>query len=208
MLKRIFPFYMLVVCALLVGCKQEGHSSHHSLLKEIEMAPRVPVKSDAFKKVPPLAAKQFVLVNWEHPKRTFYTTKRKGQLKRFKCSGCHTSKITKRNEVQFKATHSDIVVQHAKKGVLQCTTCHDSSNMNLLRTPSGKKVSFDRSYELCSSCHSKRANDWAGGGHGKRIKYWAGQRAVKTCTSCHNPHKPLFGKRWPKTYFRLPTKKH
>jgi hypothetical protein len=39
-----------------------------------------------------------------------------------------------------------------------------------------------------------------GGAHGKRVTNWAGTRVVKSCTSCHDPHSPLFKKRWPKTY--------
>jgi cytochrome c2 len=39
-----------------------------------------------------------------------------------------------------------------------------------------------------------------GGAHGKRISYWAGQRVVKNCTACHDPHSPRFKKRWPVIY--------
>ena len=39
-----------------------------------------------------------------------------------------------------------------------------------------------------------------GGAHGKRLSYWAGQRVVTNCASCHNPHSPRFEKRWPVTY--------
>ncbi len=52
----------------------------------------------------------------------------------------------------------------------------------------GQKIDFDHSYQLCGQCHFRQKRDWLGGAHGKRETYWAGERVVRNCTSCHNPH--------------------
>jgi len=132
--------------------------------------------------------------------RLFRTETRKDKIERFKCSQCHNNKevkITRAAEI----AHGDIVVVHGGQGKpLACLTCHKEDERDYLVTELGSRVDMDHSYQMCGRCHFRERRDWVGGAHGKRVSYWAGERIVKNCTSCHDPHSPLFEKRWPKTY--------
>ncbi len=83
---------------------------------------------------------------------------------------------------------------------LPCYTCHSKINRDFLNTSKNNKIDFNHVYEMCGECHFRQKKDWIGGAHGKRVTYWAGERVVKNCTSCHAPHSPRFKKRWPATY--------
>lgn len=182
-------------------------SDHASFLDRIRRQKVRPVSDHSFPKVPKIQGTKWISVAWETPKRWFYVAPREGQIKRYPCRSCHDGQMKPVSENRFRATHGDVVLKHAMTGVLQCRSCHDTKDMNQLRTPAGLQVSMNESHRLCASCHSRQAQDWAGGAHGKRETYWQGTRVVRTCTGCHNPHTPLFGKRWPKTYFRYPVQK-
>ncbi|MCP3923469.1 MAG: hypothetical protein GY714_12895 [Desulfobacterales bacterium] len=143
--------------------------------------------------------KNVVKVKEDYQGGVFYTKSRKSEITRYKCSSCHkTQKKVMKNAANI--THGDIQVVHGGKNKLECNTCHSKNDRNFLVTAKGTKVDFDHVYNLCGQCHFRQKKDWIGGAHGKRITYWAGERAVKNCTACHNPHSPLFKKRWPKTY--------
>ena len=130
----------------------------------------------------------------------FWVETRKDKMTRFKCSQCHNNKpvnIAKAAEV----AHGDIRLNHGSpQKPLPCYTCHNKEERNFLVTEAGTKIDMDHSYQMCGQCHFRQQKDWVGGAHGKRISYWAGQRVVKNCASCHNPHSPRFEKRWPATY--------
>ena len=130
----------------------------------------------------------------------FWVETRKDKMTRFKCSQCHNNKpvnIAKAAEV----AHGDIRLNHGSPAKpLSCYTCHNKEERNYLVTEAGTKIDMDHSYQMCGQCHFRQQKDWVGGAHGKRISYWAGQRVVKNCASCHNPHSPRFEKRWPVTY--------
>ncbi len=132
--------------------------------------------------------------------RPFRTETRKEKIERFKCSQCHNNeevKITRAAEI----AHGDIVIVHGGPSKpLACLTCHNENERDFLVTETGLRVDMDHSYQMCGQCHFRERRDWVGGAHGKRVSYWAGERIVKNCTSCHNPHSPRFEKRWPKTY--------
>jgi hypothetical protein len=143
--------------------------------------------------------KNVVKVRQEYKGGIFYTETRKNEITRYKCSSCHkTKKKIMKNAA--KITHGDVRVIHGGKDKLECNTCHSKDDRDFLITAKGTQVEFDHVYNLCGQCHFRQKKDWIGGAHGKRITYWAGDRAVKNCTSCHNPHSPKFKKRWPKTY--------
>lgn len=182
-------------------------SQHTSLLEHIQQTKSRPTTPAHFPKVPDAATDKLVKVNWPEPQRTFFVNTRIPHLKRYPCSSCHDNQMKGTSPARFQATHADIVLKHANTGVLQCKSCHNAQSMNDLRTPAGLSVSMNESHLLCASCHSRQAKDWAGGSHGKRETFWHGTRVIRTCTGCHNPHAPLFGKRWPKTYFRHPVQK-
>ena len=130
----------------------------------------------------------------------FWVETRKDKMERFRCSRCHDNKPVF-SEKAKEVAHGEIKLVHGSKSKpLNCYTCHHKEERDSLETEKGEKVDMDHSYQLCGQCHFRQKKDWVGGAHGKRIKYWAGQRVVMACTSCHDPHSPRFAQRWPKTY--------
>ena len=130
----------------------------------------------------------------------FRVLARKDFINKFRCSVCHTDKkVLVKNAALF--THGDIVLNHGKgDDGLACIQCHDEDNRDFLADSSGKKIDFDHSYQLCGQCHFRQKRDWLGGAHGKRDAYWAGERVIRNCTSCHSPHSPAFKTKMPETY--------
>ena len=130
----------------------------------------------------------------------FWTDTRKDKIERFKCSQCHNNKSVLIAQA-FEIAHGDIKLDHGgREKPLSCFTCHNKEERDSLETEAGVKVDMDHSYQMCAQCHFRQQKDWVGGAHGKRVSYWAGNRVVKSCVSCHNPHSPRFKKRWPVTY--------
>ena len=130
----------------------------------------------------------------------FRVLARKESIKRFRCSVCHTKKpVLVRDGGLF--THSDIIINHGQKGdSLICIECHHEKERDFLADSQGQKIDFDHSYQLCGKCHFRQKRDWRGGAHGKRETYWAGERVIRNCTSCHDPHSPAFATKMPETY--------
>ncbi len=131
---------------------------------------------------------------------SFRVLARKDSITRYRCSVCHTDKkVLVKDAVLF--THGDIVINHGEgDNELACIQCHDEDDRDFLSDSSGKKIDFDHSYQLCGQCHFRQKRDWLGGAHGKRDAYWAGERVVRNCTSCHSPHSPAFKTKMPETY--------
>ena len=141
-----------------------------------------------------------VLVRTKYQGGFFWTESRKDKIGRFKCSQCHNNKPVSVAQAAEMA-HGDIKFDHGgQERPLSCYTCHNKQERDFLETEAGVKVDMDHSYRMCGQCHFRQLKDWVGGAHGKRVSYWAGQRVVKSCVSCHNPHTPRFKKRWPVTY--------
>jgi hypothetical protein len=141
-----------------------------------------------------------VMTKMKYQGGIFWAETRKDKVERFMCSNCHNNKKVTINKA-VEIAHGDIILVHGgKKKPLNCFTCHDKDERDFLVTENGVKVDMDHSYQMCGYCHFRQKKDWVGGAHGKRVSYWAGKRVVKNCTSCHDPHSPLFEKRWPKTY--------
>jgi len=141
-----------------------------------------------------------VLVRAPYHQGRFWTETRKNKIERFKCSQCHNNKsvsVAKAAEI----AHGDITLKHGSPDKpLSCYTCHNKEERDFLVTEAGTKIDMNHSYQMCGQCHFRQKKDWVGGAHGKRVSYWAGQRVVENCASCHNPHSPRFEKRWPVTY--------
>ncbi len=154
--------------------------------KQVDAVLSIPVKS--------------VQVTEKYQGGRFRTETRKDKLQRFSCSQCHNNKpVTVRRAAEV--AHGAIVLNHGSQDrPLSCYTCHKKDERDFLVTEHGLKVDMDHSYQMCGQCHFRQKKDWVGGAHGKRISYWAGQRVVKNCTACHDPHSPLFKKRWPAIY--------
>ncbi len=144
--------------------------------------------------------KQAVKANIQYQGGIFWTESRKDKMERYPCYACHSNKPEKIKSTK-EMVHGDILLDHGGADKpLSCATCHLKDNPHLLKTADKTNIDMDHSYDLCGQCHFRQKQDWIGGAHGKRVSNWAGKRVVKNCTSCHDPHSPLFQKRWPKTY--------
>lgn len=132
--------------------------------------------------------------------KPFWVETRKENIERFNCSGCHSkSSMGKYKDVE--PAHGGRTIDHGGNLALtSCFECHNKENRDYLKTEKIPKLEFNHAYMLCGQCHFRQKRDWIGGAHGRRVSFWVGQRIVKNCTFCHNPHSPLFKKRWPKTY--------
>ena len=141
-----------------------------------------------------------VLVTERYQGGRFRTDTRKDKMQRFSCSQCHNNKpVRVANAAEI--AHGEIVLNHGSEArPLSCYTCHNKEERDFLITEQGTKIDMDHSYQMCGQCHFRQKKDWVGGAHGKRISFWAGQRVVKNCASCHDPHSPRFKKRWPAIY--------
>ena len=129
---------------------------------------------------------------------TFLIPERKSLIKSFACTECHSKPLNQmQNVTDSKRAHWDIKLNHADSKTMNCITCHNSDDMDNLKSLTGITIDFNRSYQLCSQCHTKQFEDWKGGAHGKRIGGWAPPRASMVCVNCHNPHDPGFQSKWP-----------
>lgn len=143
---------------------------------------------------------KIVIANETYQGGSFKVLARKDSISRFRCSVCHTDKNVQVNEAAFY-THGDVKINHGKgENKLTCIDCHHEKDRDSLVDKQGRKIDFDHSYQLCGQCHFRPKRDWVGGAHGKRVTYWTGERVVKNCTSCHNPHSPAFIAKMPETY--------
>ena len=129
--------------------------------------------------------------------KSFLIPERKGKIKSYACIECHTKPLKQMQGKELKKAHWNINIKHADINTMNCVTCHDSKSMNNLTSLTGKAIDFNKSYKLCSQCHTKQFKDWKGGAHGKKIGGWAPPRASLTCVNCHNPHSPSFTSKWP-----------
>jgi hypothetical protein len=194
---RRFPALGLVLVASLLGSCEFGH--HESLPS------RLAKKTDSVAEPIPqevladLSLPKSVPTRWRgESARDFQVAQRHSTLRTFPCTQCHTGNFVpdgKRDGPQ--KAHWDMDLHHAGKGTMDCFTCHAPEDGMTLRTLRGDTVGFDHAYQLCAQCHSSQAKDWSIGAHGKREGGWAGDRVVRSCTGCHNPHDPAFDTRLP-----------
>ncbi len=177
---------------------QLAMASGQSLLDKIKGATE-PVDNTKIESAYTLTAKT-VQAEETYQGGTFRVLARKDKITRYRCSVCHTDKkVLVKNGALY--THSDIAINHGKgQNKLECIQCHDEKNRDVLSDAAGTKIDFDHSYKLCGQCHFRQKRDWLGGAHGKRETYWAGERVIRNCTSCHNPHSPAFKTKMPETY--------
>lgn len=125
-----------------------------------------------------------------YPEAPPFTVAPRVYKKRFRhdCSRCHDEGDTDPEPRPLKTRHIREINHGGNR--FWCLTCHDSNNMDFLRTSREEKIGFDKSYLICGSCHAKRQKDWYFGAHGKRVSGWQGERVILACTQCHNPHSP------------------
>lgn len=107
----------------------------------------------------------------------------------FPCSDCHKKMEINYTPRELKEKHADLVVDHGNDR-FWCTACHDGKGMDFLASKDGRRIDMDHGYLHCGECHFKAHKDWEYGVHGLRIGMWQGTRVLRTCTECHDAHRP------------------
>ena len=203
LLSGIIPWIVRGLCLLLAGAyitaSQPAHASGDESILEIIRHANEPFDPNSVDSVYPVPEKT-VRAKEKYQGGTFRVLARKEFIERYKCSTCHSGKKIKVNK-GAELTHGDVRINHGRGGnELVCVDCHHAVESDFLVNKKGRKIDFDHSYLLCGQCHFRQKRDWLGGAHGKRVKYWAGERVINNCATCHNPHSPKFEKRMPATY--------
>lgn len=115
-------------------------------------------------------------------------------LPTYPCSSCHDDlprRPERRKLVEFH-TARNRELNHGDTEYW-CYQCHSAKNIDrLVVIASGRLISFDQAYLLCGSCHGDKLRDWKAAVHGKTMGNWRGNKIRRSCTGCHNPHKPKF----------------
>ena len=195
---RKLPTIFVCLFALLLGSSGSMEASDKSFLDSVKESDE-PFDNRSVSQVQPVVEKT-VLAKEVDQTGSFRVLARKQEIERYKCSSCHTDKKVLVNYAQ-ELTHANVVINHGREGSeLSCIDCHHPEDRDFLEDKKGRKIDFDHSYQLCGQCHFRQKRDWLGGAHGKRVSYWAGERVVYNCASCHDPHSPKFEKRFPATY--------
>lgn len=192
MKNKTLTYYFIVLFILgFYSCKEEGE--YHSISDKIE-AEGKPYHGKLSSDPLLVDSELITITEGEH---TFLIPERKGQIKSFACTECHTRPVAQMKNSDAQKAHWDIKLNHANSEVMNCATCHNGNDMNKLNALTGQSIDFNLSYKLCAQCHFSQFEDWKGGAHGKKVAGWAPPRASMTCVNCHNPHSPGFEKRWP-----------
>ncbi len=188
---------IILLATMITSCNKHDEHKYHTITDKIEAESVHPdsvhVSSDRFHE-----GIDTMSVTVEG--HTFLIPKRKEHLKSYKCSDCHTKPIEQLKGKNGQRAHWDIKLNHANENTMNCATCHNTNNPDDLHSLTGNTIDFNNSYNLCSQCHSKQYQDWAGGAHGKKVGGWAPPRVSFTCVNCHNPHSPSFEPRWPSRF--------
>ncbi|WP_405206598.1 cytochrome c3 family protein [Aquimarina sp. LLG6339-5] len=189
-------FFTCVFLTTLISCKHQ-ENEYHSLTDKIK------AKSEKYQGVS-ISSESYIgnlktieIIEGDH---IFLIPDRKSQITSYACTECHSKPVSELKGTEFKKAHWDIVIEHANQKTMNCLSCHNSNDMNNLKSLTGATIDFNRSYKLCAQCHSNQFEDWKGGAHGKNIGGWADPRAAMTCVNCHNPHKPKILSRWPSRF--------
>jgi len=192
-----FGFLFLLPAAVFLAC-QPAMAGHGSVLERIHAA------EQPFDKLQIGSAYQLpvntVLAKETYQGGVFRVLGRKHAISRYRCSVCHTKQTPQVRDGAL-ITHGYVNIRHGEgENALACIECHNRQDRDFLIDMEGQKIDFDHSYKLCGQCHFRPKRDWLGGAHGKRVTYWAGERVVMNCTSCHDPHSPAFKTKMPETY--------
>ena len=202
LLAWINPWITGWLCLCLLGVflavPETAHASQGESILEIIRQANAPFDQDSVDSVYPLSEK--TVRARDHQGGTFRVLARTEFIERYKCTTCHKKKKVNVNK-GAELTHGDVKIKHGEgDNELVCVDCHHAVERDFLEDKKGRKIDLDHSYQLCGQCHFRQKRDWLGGAHGKRVKYWAGERVIRNCTTCHNPHSPRFKKRMPATY--------
>ena len=191
---KILTITILILTSSCKGKKKE----YHNLMHKIE-AKSVSYVRDSIQNQTLFDVNE--LVEIDENDIHFYIPKRKTNIKSYACNECHNKPVEQlHKEGLGKKAHWDITINHADTKTMSCLSCHNSQDMNNLKSITGDPIDFNKSYKLCSQCHNSQVKDWVGGAHGKNISGWKSTRVSKLCVECHNPHAPQIAKRWPSRY--------
>ncbi|MDY8134921.1 cytochrome c3 family protein [Aquimarina sp. 2201CG5-10] len=188
----------IVLFLLTLSSCKHGEEEYHSITNKIEAKSKnyhgTTISSESLIE----GIETLKITEGEH---TFLIPERKSQIKSYKCTECHNQPLSKmQSNDGLKKAHWDIKLSHADVNTMNCITCHNGDDMDNLKSLTGNTIDFNRSYKLCSQCHTNQFEDWKGGAHGKKVAGWAPPRASMTCVNCHDPHKPAFESRWPSVF--------
>jgi hypothetical protein len=196
--KLLLPLLTVFVCIGTTGMVRiVKASSEESVMKVIEYA-RTPYDNDSVETAFPIS-RETVPALERYQGGTFRVLARKKEINRYPCNACHDGKRVEAREGAL-LTHGDISLNHGQANALSCIDCHSEEKRDALEDKKGNTIDFDHSYQLCGQCHFRQKSDWLGGAHGKRVSNWTGERVIYNCTTCHDPHSPLFEKRLPATF--------
>jgi len=187
----------ITILVLISSCKGK-ENEYHNLMHKIE-AESVSYVRDSIQNQNLFDVNDLVAI--DENDIHFYIQERKSNIQSYACSECHNKPVEQlHKEGLGKKAHWDITIKHADTKTMSCLSCHNSQNMNNLKSITGDPIDFNKSYKLCSQCHNSQVKDWVGGAHGKNISGWKSARVSKLCVECHNPHQPQIAKRWPSRY--------
>ena len=110
------------------------------------------------------------------------------------CGTCHESRdqplVT--DVAELDDFHGGLRVDH---GWLECASCHDAEQRDMLHLASGQTLPMTDVMSLCAQCHGPQFRDYQHGSHGGMTGYWdltQGPRQRNNCVDCHDPHAPQF----------------
>jgi hypothetical protein len=187
---------LLAVTLVLAACREDVPATKVLRITDQAQAknPNAGLSSEPF-----LAGTARVEVAGYSDRPRFFVLARTPAIEKYPCSTCHTVPLEQMRGPAGtpRRAHWGLTLQHAPAAVMTCGTCHALDAPDRLRTLERRPVPFDHSYQVCAQCHTRQAEDWASGAHGKRAGGWAPPRVVLACAQCHNPHQPRWDTRWP-----------
>lgn len=192
---KIHTYIKLILVLLtlsVVSC--DSHNEHHGVMEKIK---HNDAHFNGIKTTSERFTNHIETIEITEGEHTFMIPERKGQIKSFECTSCHTSDIEHMKRGDGKKAHWDISINHANTNVMNCLTCHNGDEMNTLKSITGQSIDFNLSYKVCMQCHTTQFEDWKGGAHGKKLGGWSTPRVSNSCVNCHNPHSPSHEKKWP-----------
>jgi len=110
------------------------------------------------------------------------------------CSDCHDPDFMEvdRTVRVVAADHEGMTPFAHAVGRIWCFACHDGDDRDKLHLANGELLEFSETPRLCGQCHGDTHREWIAGVHGKRTGNWDGVKTYQVCSSCHDPHAPLF----------------
>lgn len=143
--------YLVLCLVLFISCGKHGEHEYHGVTDKIEAESKhydgTSISSDTY-------LEGLDLMEVTENGQTFLIPKRKEHIKSFNCTECHSEPLEKLKKGIGQKAHWDLKLNHANSETMNCTTCHDGSNMDQLTSLTGQGIDLNNSYKLCSQCHT------------------------------------------------------